>query len=116
MQEAGLFSRRRSILELIETAHLSWRLFVNAMGRGLSGRSLAECSFQLVGWRTVRVTEDMVGMDIAQFAVVETRSRGERVLSPEEMNFARQVREAGGFAGVAQRVGGGVAIGEIGEE
>jgi hypothetical protein len=57
----------------------------------------------------------MVGIDMAQFAAVDTRSRG-GALTAEEQNFARQVREAGGFAGVAQRVGGGVAIGEIGEE
>jgi hypothetical protein len=107
---------RHSLLELIEAGHHGWRLFVNVVGRGWIGRGPRECAFQYVGWRTVKVTQDMVGMEIAQFATVETRSRGARRLTPEERNFAHQVREAGGFAGVAQRVGGSVAIGEIGEE
>lgn len=64
----------------------------------------------------MRITEDMVGVTFAQFAAVETRSRGKRRLSPEERNFARQVREGGGFAGVAQIVNGRACIGEIGEE
>jgi hypothetical protein len=81
-------------------------LFVNARPGAEHG------AFHLVGWRTVKITADMVGMNLAQFAAVKESGR----LTADEVNFARQVREAGGFAGVAQRIGGRVAIGEIGEE
>jgi hypothetical protein len=99
---------------MIEGLQRGWRLYATA--RGWQGRTVGDCAFQAIGWRTLRITKDMVGMSIAQFAAVETRSQGGVALTPEEINFARQVREAGGFAGVAQLVGGKVVVGEIGEE
>lgn len=57
----------------------------------------------LLGWRTVKITQDMVGQEIAQFAAVEIKTPIGR-LSPEQINFIRVVKEAGGLAVVARSV------------
>lgn len=67
--------------------------------------------FRLYGWRTVEVA----GKCIAQAVFVETRTGGEKPLSPAERNFVRQAREAGAFVGSAIRIQGRATIAEIGE-
>jgi hypothetical protein len=67
----------------------------------------------------MKVTPDMVGMTIAQYVEVDAKTPQYKRMSPGQRNRARVIREAGGFAGIAQRVEGApgrVAIGEIGEE
>lgn len=130
-------------LALVEATKKGWRLFQNAVGLGFVGRVMNEYntsgstpmhvtvlgpsrrvhfgltpgSFDLVGWRPVVVTPDMVGTTIAQFATVDAKTAGYERLSPEQKIWARAVQTAGGFAAVAMRVDGGrVAIAEILEE
>lgn len=60
-------------------------------------------SGDLVGWRTIMVTPDMVGQRLAVFVSIETKAlRGKR--ATEQKNWAQQVREAGGLAGFARSV------------
>ena len=57
----------------------------------------------LIGYRRVRVTEEMVGQEIAQFAAVEVKSARGRVKA-EQQQFINHVLSAGGVAGVARSV------------
>lgn len=55
----------------------------------------------LVGWRSVEITPDMVGKRLAVFTSIEVKTAKGRV-SDEQKNFIRVVNEAGGIAGVAR--------------
>ena len=57
----------------------------------------------LIGYRRVRVTEEMVGQEIAQFAAVEVKTPRGRVKA-EQQQFINHVLSAGGVAGVARSV------------
>ncbi len=57
-------------------------------------------SSDLIGWRTVTVTQQMVGRKVAVFTAVETkRGRGAKV-TIEQRHFISMVLEAGGIAGI----------------
>lgn len=58
-------------------------------------------SSDLIGWRSITVTPDMVGRAVAVFSAIEGKSLRGRV-RPEQENFIRVVLEAGGLAGVAR--------------
>lgn len=55
----------------------------------------------LFGWRTVVVTQEMVGQEVAIFAAIEVKSETGRV-SAEQANFIDAIWSAGGYAGVAR--------------
>lgn len=57
----------------------------------------------LIGYRRVRVTPEMVGQEIAQFAAVEVKTPRGRV-RPEQQQFIDHVLSAGGVAGIARSV------------
>jgi VRR-NUC domain. len=57
----------------------------------------------LIGYRRVRVTPEMVGQEIAQFAAVEVKTPRGRV-RPEQQQFIDHVLSAGGIAGIARSV------------
>ena len=57
----------------------------------------------LIGYRRVRVTPEMVGQEIAQFAAVEVKSARGRV-RPEQQQFIDHIVSAGGIAGIAKSV------------
>lgn len=52
------------------------------------------------GMTRVLVTQEMVGTTLAVFTSIEGKKPGEK-RTPEQVNYQRQVRESGGFAGVA---------------
>ena len=58
-------------------------------------------SADLIGWRSMTVTPDMVGRKVAVFMAVETKAARGRVTAGQE-NFIDRVREAGGIAGVVR--------------
>ena len=57
----------------------------------------------LIGYRRVRVTEEMVGQEIAQFAAVEVKTPSGRV-KDEQKRFVDHIVSAGGVAGIARSV------------
>lgn len=57
----------------------------------------------LIGWRTVTITQDMVGKPLAQFMSVEVKAPKGRI-RPEQLNWAEVVKRAGGIAVVARSV------------
>jgi hypothetical protein len=64
---------------------------------------LAKGSADLIGWRTVVVTHEMVGQRIAVFTSLEIKTATGR-LSPAQTHWLHAVRSAGGIAGVARSV------------
>ena len=64
---------------------------------------LAKGSADLIGWRTVTVTPEMVGQRIAVFTSLEIKTPSGR-LSPAQTHWLHAVRSAGGIAGVVRSV------------
>lgn len=98
------------------------RLFRQNVGQGWVGRlirqqagtvelaaarplhaGLCEGSSDLIGWRTVEVTPDMVGQRVAVFTAIEVKTETGRP-TPEQLKFLDAVRNAGGIACVARSV------------
>lgn len=57
----------------------------------------------LIGYRRVTVTPEMVGQDVAVFAAVEVKTPRGRVKA-EQQQFVDHIRSAGGIAGIARSV------------
>jgi hypothetical protein len=85
------------------------RLFRNNVGvlRDREGRAvrfgLAPGSSDLIGWRTVTITPDMVGQKVAVFTALEVKAPGgTHKVTAEQRRFLDVVEAAGGIAGVAR--------------
>ena len=91
------------------------RLWRNNVGRlqDQHGRmvtfGLCPGSSDLIGYRTVTVTPEMVGQELAVFTAVEVKSATGRA-TKEQTAFIEHVRQAGGRAGIARSVAEAVAI------
>ena len=92
------------------------RLFRNQCGQLPDPRTgrpvqfgLARGSADLIGWRTVTVTPDMVGQHVAVFTSLEIKTTTGR-LTPAQHNWLEAVRNAGGIAGVARSVADALRI------
>ena len=85
------------------------RLFRNNTGtlRDQHGRpvqfGLCKGSADLIGYRTVTITPEMVGQQVAVFTSVEVKTHTGR-LRPEQRAWMETVQAAGGIAGVARSV------------
>jgi len=85
------------------------RLFRNNTGtlRDQHGRpvsfGLCKGSADLIGWRTVTITPEMVGQQVAVFTSIEVKTPTGRV-KPEQQQWMDAVQAAGGIAGVARSV------------
>lgn len=63
----------------------------------------------LIGWRSVTVTPDMVGQKIAVFLAIEVK--GERGKTTDaQINFIGRVKADGGLAGIARCVDDALGI------
>ena len=89
---------------------LPWvRFFRNNVGRlpdprtgrwvefGVGGKGAGD----LIGWRTITVTPEMVGQPIAQFVSLEVKTASGRV-RPEQENWKRAVERGCGVAAVVR--------------
>ena len=90
--------------------HPDTRLFRNQVGSLPDPRTgrlvtfgLARGSADLIGWRTVTITPDMVGQQLAVFTSVEVKTPTGRI-RPEQHAWLGAVHGAGGIAGVARSV------------
>ena len=83
------------------------RLWRNNVGRLLDqqGRmvtfGLCPGSADLIGYRTITITPDMIGQQIAVFAAVEVKSPTGRP-TPQQTAWLEHISTAGGLAGIAR--------------
>jgi hypothetical protein len=91
-------------------AHSGIRMFRNQVGSLPDPRTgrlvtfgLARGSADLIGWRTIVVTPDMVGRRVAVFLSIEVKTPTGR-LTPQQRNWQNAVLAAGGITGVARSV------------
>jgi hypothetical protein len=91
----------------LEASRKGWRVFRNNVGclmdqRGVPVRyGLMVGSGDLIGWRPVTITPEMVGQTLAQFVSLEVKGpRG--VVSEAQQRWAGMVERAGGLAIVAR--------------
>lgn len=104
-----------SALKAIGTANKAI-LFSNSTGRGWMGQAfrqkngdilirnprvliagLTTGAADLVGWRTIEITEDHVGLKIAQFVSAEAKAGADKLREEQEI-WAKNVIDAGGLA------------------
>jgi len=64
---------------------------------------LVRGSADLIGWRTVTITQAMVGTRIAVFTSIEVKTPTGRI-RPEQQAWLDAVTQAGGLAGIARSV------------
>ncbi len=85
------------------------RLFRNNTGtlKDANGRpvqfGLCKGSADLIGWKRVTITPEMVGTQVAVFLSIEVKTATGR-LRPEQQQWLDAVQAAGGIAGVARSV------------
>lgn len=83
------------------------RLFRNNVGSyktptgGWVEHGLCSGAADLIGWKTMTITPDMVGAQVAVFTAVEVKTATGRS-SPTQKNFLLQVSKSGGLSGVAR--------------
>ena len=96
--------------------HPDARLFRNQVGQLPDPRTgrpvqfgLARGSADLIGWRTITVTPDMVGRQLAVFTSIEVKTPTGRI-RPEQQAWLDVVRSGGGLAGIARTVDDAIRI------
>ena len=92
------------------------RIFRNQVGQLPDPRTgrpvqfgLARGSADLIGWRTVTVTPEMVGQQIAVFTSIEVKTSTGR-LTPQQRSWMNTVTVSGGIAGVARNLADALRI------
>lgn len=92
------------------------RLFRNQVGSLPDPRTgrlvtfgLARGSADLIGWRTITVTPEMVGRRLAVFCSIEVKTPTGR-LRADQQAWLTAVQGAGGVAGVARSIGDAVTL------
>ena len=88
----------------------SLRLFRNQVGQLPDPRTgryvqfgLAKGSSDLVGFKTIKITPEMIGKDLAVFTSIEVKTNTGQ-LSKNQHNWLQAVKKAGGITGVARNV------------
>jgi len=84
------------------------RLFRNNTGAltDIHGRlvtfGLCRGSSDLIGFRSIEITPEMVGKKLAVFTAIEVKDKGKA--TKDQNNFLQLIKNAGGFSGVARSV------------
>jgi hypothetical protein len=111
---ARLSDERRIQAEIQLAAGNGARLWRNNVGalRDAQGQlvryGLCPGSSDLIGFRTITITPDMVGQRVAVFSAVEVKDKARP--TEQQHAFIRLVEQAGGMAGVARSVPDALAI------
>ena len=88
----------------------SLRLFRNQVGQLPDPRTgryvqfgLAKGSSDLIGFKTIKITPEMIGQEVAQFVSIEIKTeRGK--LTEVQQNWLQKVHDSGGIVGVARSI------------
>lgn len=103
-------------------------VFRNNVGNGVLGRvakqegaqfhiingrrvqfGLCPGSSDLIGWRTITVTPEMVGKRLALFLALEVKTPT-GAATMEQINFIAAVRKSGGLAGIVRSVDDAISV------
>ena len=101
----------------LAVGHGKIRLFRNNTGAllDIKGRlvkfGLCKGSSDLIGFKTITITPDMVGKEVAIFSAIEVKDKGKA--TDEQKKFIDIILNAGGIAGVAKNVNEAKKILEI---
>lgn len=76
-------------------------VFLTMDGKRKVQAGLGKGTADFVGWKTVKVTQDMVGKPVAIFCAVEGKTE-DGSLTEEQRHFLQTVRIAGGIAFVVR--------------
>jgi len=86
------------------------RLFRNETGQLPDPRTgrwiqfgLAKGSSDLIGFKTIKITQDMVGSSVAQFVSIEVKTPKGRSTEIQK-NWLQCIKSAGGISGVARSI------------
>ena len=103
MNESAILQRVR-----LAASKLGYRLsrnnsgcFEDKTGRWVRFGCFAPGGADLIGYKTIRITEEHLGMAVAQFVAIEVKTPTGK-LKPEQAQFLKAVRESGGIAIVAR--------------
>jgi hypothetical protein len=104
--------REQSIMQRVqlEATRKGWRVFRNNVGQLLDARGvpvrygLCPGSSDLIGWRELVITPEMVGQKVAQFVAVEVKTPTGKATA-QQMQFLQAVERAGGVAVVVRGEG-----------
>ena len=69
---------------------------------------LAPGSSDLIGWKTIKISSQDVGKEIAQFVAIEVKDKGNA--TDQQTKFINAVRGAGGIAGIAKSISDALAL------
>ena len=88
----------------------SLRLFRNQVGQLPDPRTgrcvqfgLAKGSSDLVGFKTIKLTPEMIGQEVAQFVSIEIKTERGKLTEVQE-NWLQKVKSSGGIVGVARSI------------
>lgn len=91
----------RKSVELYNARFIKFGLLIPSSERGkIHGGTL-----DLVGWRTVVITPEMVGKKIAQYLEFDAKTPGYDRMSPDQKNRVKQILSAGGMTGIFRKNG-----------
>ena len=90
--------------------HTDLRLFRNETGKLPDPRTgrwvqfgLAKGSSDLIGFKTIKITPEMIGQEVAQFVSIEIKTKRGK-LTDVQQNWLQKVKRSGGIVGVARTV------------
>ncbi len=104
-----------NLMNSILIANHGCRLFRNNTGaiKDAEGRlvrfGLCKGSSDLIGFKPVTITPDMVGRTVAIFTAIEVKTPTGKP-TPEQLHFIDRVKQLGGIAGVARSVEDALSI------
>lgn len=85
------------------TAHVPFARPI-ALGLAMTNGDTVPGLPDLFGWSRITITPEMVGRSLPVVTAVETKKTGGGRKRDDQINFIRQVHEAGGIAGFADSV------------
>lgn len=88
------------------------RIFRNNTGFDATNKvryGLIQGSSDLIGWKSVSVTQEMVGQQVAVFVALEVKTPKGRA-TDEQKNFVNVVNAAGGKAAIVRSVSEGIKV------
>ena len=107
---ANAETRLQQQIRLAHGTRTDCRLFRNQVGQLPDPRTgrpvqfgLARGSADLIGWRTITITPEMVGQQLAVFTSIEVKTPTGRI-RPEQQAWLDTVQTAGGIAGIARSI------------